>query len=137
VVMGDTGFHIEGVEVESLPWKESYEVEVISRFDVGLYPLPDEKWVYGKSGLKALQYMALGIPTVATALGTIFRIIKDGENGFLVQSKEEWKKRLIELISDQQLRERVGKKAAATVEEHYSVNANKSNYLSILNNLTA
>jgi L-malate glycosyltransferase len=137
LVMGDENFSLEGVEVEALPWKESYEVEVINRFDVGVYPLPDEEWVLGKSGLKALQYMAAGIPTVATGIGTIFRIIKNGENGFLVNNNEEWKPVLSMLMTDQQLRERIGQKAAETVEQHYSINANKSVYLSILNQLTS
>lgn len=137
LVMGDENFHLEGVEVEALAWKESYEVEVISRFDVGVYPLPDEEWVLGKSGLKALQYMAAGIPTVATGIGTIFRIIQNGENGFLVNSNEEWKAVLSQLMKDQPLREHVGQKAAATVEQQYSINANKTVYLSILDDLTS
>jgi len=137
LVMGDPDFKLPGVNVEALPWKEEYEVEVISRFDIGVYPVPDEQWVYGKSGLKALQYMALGIPTIATGLGTIFRIIKDTENGFLVNSDQEWKERMVELIHSQSLREEIGKKAAKTVEESYSINATKDIYLSILHNLTS
>jgi glycosyltransferase involved in cell wall biosynthesis len=137
LVMGDENFSLEGVEVEALPWKESYEVEVISRFDIGVYPLPDEEWVLGKSGLKALQYMAVGIPTVATGIGTIFRIINNSENGFLVNTNEQWKSVLSSLMDDQQLRECVGRKAADTVEKNYSINANKSVYLSILEELTS
>jgi glycosyltransferase involved in cell wall biosynthesis len=135
LVMGDESFTIDGVEVEALPWKESYEVDVINRFDIGVYPLPDEQWVLGKSGLKALQYMALGVPTVATAIGTIFRIIQSGENGYLVHNKEEWIDTLSKLIKDQSLREALGRRAAQTVEEQYSINANKNVYLSILDNL--
>lgn len=137
LVMGDPYFSIDGVEVEALPWKEQYEVEVISRFDVGVYPLPDEEWVLGKSGLKALQYMAIGLPTVATDIGTIRRIITDGENGFLVRSDEDWKQVLVKLMLDQQIREDMGKKAAITVEEAYSINANKATYLSVLDSLAA
>jgi L-malate glycosyltransferase len=136
LVMGDAGFTLEGVEVEALPWKEDYEVAVISRFDIGVYPLPDEQWVLGKSGLKALQYMAAGVPTVATSIGTIFRIIKNGENGFLVNTEEEWKHTLMRLITDSDLRRRIGERAADTVEKHYSINATKGVYLSILNSLT-
>ncbi len=135
LVMGDADFTLEGVEVEAIPWKEEYEVEVLSRFDIGVYPLPDEEWVLGKSGLKALQYMALGTPTIATAIGTIFRIIEDGENGFLVKISEEWKQRIIQLMKDQQLRKTIGENAAKTVEIFYSINANKEKYLTILNNL--
>jgi L-malate glycosyltransferase len=137
LVMGDADFHIPGVEVEALPWKEDYEVKVISRFDIGVYPLPDEEWVLGKSGLKALQYMALGIPTIATAIGTIFRIIQDNENGFLVTSNDQWKQRIVQLMQDVQLRERIGRNASNAVECFYSVNANKSKYLSVLDSLSS
>ena len=136
VVMGDAGFTLNGVEIEAVPWNEKYEVEVISRFDIGVYPLPKEEWVLGKSGLKALQYMALGIPTVATDIGTIHRIIRHGENGFLVSSEEGWKNTIVKLLNDQSLRKKTGIQASVTVEEIYSINANKEKYLRILNLLT-
>lgn len=132
LVMGDPGFHIPGIIVEALPWKEEYEVEVISRFDIGLYPLPEERWVYGKSGLKALQYMAAGVPAIATAIGTNFRIIIDNYNGFLVSTPEEWYLRIRELYTDPELRRKIGRRAAETVGRHYSIKQNKQTYLSII-----
>lgn len=136
LVMGDPDFALEGVEVKAIAWKESYEVATISSFDIGVYPLPDEEWVLGKSGLKALQYMAAGIPTVATGIGTIYRIIQNGENGFLVNTKEEWKQALILLLDDVSLRRSIGQKAAVTVEEKYSVHANVPVYLKVLESLS-
>lgn len=132
IVMGAEDFTLPGVECEVVPWAAEHEVAVLKRFDIGVYPLPDEEWVLGKSGLKALQYMALGIPTVATGIGTIFRIITDGENGFLASSKEEWKLALRELMTDQSLRERIGRSAAATVRERYSVSSTRDTYAAIL-----
>jgi glycosyltransferase involved in cell wall biosynthesis len=76
--------------------------------------------------------MAAGIPTVATAIGTIFRIIKPGENGFLVKSPEEWKQALARLMEDEMLRKSLGTAASKTVEEHYSIKANQGTYLRIL-----
>jgi L-malate glycosyltransferase len=134
--MGDPNFRIEGVEVEAIAWKEAYEVETIRRFDVGVYPLPDEEWVLGKSGLKALQYMSLGIPTVATGIGTIHRIIIHNKNGFLVNTPAEWKQVLLQLMNDKALREKTGKNAVDTVENHYSINSTKQTYLSILDSLS-
>jgi L-malate glycosyltransferase len=136
VVMGDSSFKIDGVNVEAIPWKEEYEIDVIKTFDIGVYPLPDEEWVLGKSGLKALQYMALGIPTVATAIGTIFRIIKHSENGFLAKDAIEWKFALQSLIVNEELRKKIGVNGSLTVEENYSVNNTKSIYLSILNSIS-
>lgn len=135
LVMGDPDFSIEGVDVEAIPWKEEYEVETIRSFDIGVYPLPDEEWVLGKSGLKALQYMALGIPTIATGIGTIHRIIKNNENGFLVKNSKEWEMVLLHLINDASLREKIGKKSVLIVEEKYSINSTIHIYHSILNKL--
>jgi len=136
LVMGDPDFRIEGVNVKALPWKASYEVDVIRSFDIGVYPLPDEEWVLGKSGLKALQYMALGVPTVATAIGTIFRIIRNGENGFLADSPEAWAAHLQKLMEDASLREAIGKAAVHTVADEYSIRANVAKYVNILEALS-
>ncbi len=132
LVMGDGNFSIPGIEVEALPWKASYETEIISRFDIGLYPLPDEQWVYGKSGLKALQYMSMGIPTVATAIGANFRVIDNEVNGFLVKNEQEWLERILALATNEQLRKSIGEKAREKVEKLYSVNANAPVYINIL-----
>ena len=134
LVMGDENFCMEGVDVEALPWKENHEVEVIKRFDIGLYPLPDEQWVYGKSGLKALQYMAAGVPVIATAIGANFRIIQDNYNGFLVKENSEWISCIKKLAGDEVLRKRIGQQAAEEVEKKFSIIANKDTYLGIIQN---
>jgi glycosyltransferase involved in cell wall biosynthesis len=130
-VIGDAEFTLPGLEIEALPWREKTEVEDLQKIDIGLYPLPQEEWVLGKSGLKALQYMALGIPTVATAIGANYRVIEEGESGFLVKTEEEWLDRLEKLARDPSLRKKIGLAARERVEKLYSVNANKSTYLNI------
>jgi glycosyltransferase involved in cell wall biosynthesis len=131
LVIGTTNFEIEGVDVEALPWSEANEVYDLRRIDIGLYPLPNEEWVLGKSGLKALQYMALGIPTVATAIGTNFRVIEDGVSGYLVNSDDEWVTRLNALLSDADLRRQIGTCGRIRVEKYYSIHANEPVYLDI------
>ena len=131
LVIGDPSFNIDGIELEALPWRENTEVDDLTRIDIGLYPLPDEPWVYGKSGLKALQYMALGIPTVASAIGMNFQVIEDGISGFLVKNDREWITAITRLIDDPVLRARVGKASRARVLSIYSVKANQPTYLSI------
>jgi len=133
LVLGDASFSMEGIEVEALPWREDYEVSTIKRFDIGLYPLPDEEWVYGKSGLKALQYMAAGVPVIATAIGANFRIIESGKNGYLVKENEEWLDTIRKLMNDESLRREIGKKGVETVEKDFSVKANIKKYLQVLN----
>lgn len=136
LVMGDSSFNIEGLEVDAIDWAESWEIEVLQRIDIGLYPLPEnEEWVLGKSGLKALQYMALGIPTVATNVGCNDRVIEDRVSGFLVNGKEEWFSVLKELTSSVDLRESVGKKARLRVEEKFSLNVTAEQYLKVIENV--
>lgn len=133
LVMGDPGVSIEGLDIEAIPWKEAYEMEKLRQFDIGVYPLPDEEWVYGKSGLKAIQYMASGVPTVATAIGANYRVIQDGESGYLVKTNEEWIRALSLLIEDPGKRRTIGLNGRKRVEELFSIEANKSKYLQILN----
>jgi len=131
LVIGDPLFKINGIELEARPWREHTEVEDLRKIDIGLYPLPDEPWVYGKSGLKALQYMALGIPTIASAVGMNFTVIEDGISGFLVKNDREWIAAITRLIDEPALRERVGKASRERVLNTYSIKANRSTYLSI------
>ena len=83
-------------------------------------PLPDESWSKGKCGLKALQYMALGIPTICSPVGVNSDIIQDGENGFLASTEEEWIAKLKLLIHSPEKRLLLGKAGRLTVEEKYS-----------------
>ena len=134
LVIGDANFELEGINVEAIPWNESNEVSDLSKIDIGLYPLPNEEWVLGKSGLKALQYMSLGIPTIATAIGANYRIIENGSTGFLIPPDhyDVWVRKILELVGDIHLRISVGSNARKRVVNHYSVEANKDTYLRII-----
>lgn len=131
LVIGEPNFQILEIAYQAIPWKETTEVEDLSRIDIGVYPLPNDQWVMGKSGLKALQYMALGIPTVATAIGANFRVIEDGISGFLVETEDQWVDKLTLLLNDEHLRSRIGQAARVRVEKYYSVKANIPVYLNI------
>lgn len=135
-VIGDPSFHIEGIPTKAIAWQEATEVEELNTFDIGIYPLPNEEWVLGKSGLKALQYMALEIPTVATAIGANFRVIEDGVSGFLVNNEAEWKDRLLQLLRDTSIRKTIGKAARERVEQRYSIHANRETYLNCIQQVT-
>lgn len=119
-VIGAPGFKIDGMDVEAMPWRPETEVADLRVIDVGIMPLPDDKWSRGKCGLKALQYMALGTPTVCSPVGVNSEIIRDGENGMLAATEDEWVERLTRLLRSRELRERLGRAGRATVEEHYS-----------------
>ena len=133
LVMGDPGFDIPGLNIEAIAWKEEWEIETLQRMDIGVYPLPvDEEWVMGKSGLKALQYMALGIPAIAARAGCNDRVIENEKSGFLVADEEEWLDKLKLLMEQPELRKKIGEEARLRVEKHFSVIANAPRYLSVL-----
>jgi glycosyltransferase involved in cell wall biosynthesis len=93
--------------------------------------------VAGKSGLKAIQYMAFGIPCVATNIGTTPRIIRDGENGLLVQTDEEWLAALERLIDDPDLRRRLGEQARRDAVARYSTRVIADQYREVLDAVMA
>lgn len=90
-------------------------------FDIGLLPEPDDPWTRGKGGYKALLYMAVGIPVVASRVGVNPDIVAEGETGYCVNTTEEWVAALGQLVRDVSLRERLGAAGRARVLERYSI----------------
>jgi glycosyltransferase involved in cell wall biosynthesis len=107
-------------------WSAETEVEEISKFDIGIMPLPDNQWTRGKCAMKALLYMALGIPAVCSAVGANSELIEHGENGLLSATPEEWLANIGVLVNDSSLRERLGRAGRQTVEERYSMEKSAS-----------
>jgi glycosyltransferase involved in cell wall biosynthesis len=120
-VISSKGVELNGVEVISKRWNYDNEVKEIRSLDIGIMPLADDEWAKGKCGLKVLQYMACGVPVVASPVGVNREIIRDGENGFLAATDEEWIEKLSLLAQDEALRRRLGQKGRETVEKHYSL----------------
>src|SRR5262249_21194794 len=92
---------IEGLANQYIPWRAESESDDLGRLDVGLMPIPDDDWCRGKCGMKALQYMALGIPAVVSPVGVNATIVRDGVNGFHARTEEEWIDRIIRLLDDE------------------------------------
>lgn len=133
-VIGDGSYTNVDLEIEGLPWKKESEIEDLCEIDIGIMPLPDDEWSRGKCGLKGLQYMALEIPTIMSPVGVNSDIIQDGENGYLAAGEQEWVDKLSRLIDDAALRSRMGKAGRKTVEDEYSVEANKHKWLEAFKN---
>jgi len=131
-VIGDGEYRNEELGIRGRAWNADTEVRDLSAFDIGVMPLPDDEWSRGKCGLKGLQYMALEIPTIMSPVGVNDKIIRDGENGLLAASEDEWFEKLTLLIESDELRRRYGVAARKTVESEYSVNSQKHHYLSLL-----
>ncbi|MCJ7663484.1 MAG: glycosyltransferase family 4 protein, partial [Desulfobacterales bacterium] len=112
---------IDGVDIIFKSWSYDDEIEDIRNLDIGIMPLADDEWAKGKCGLKVLQYMACGVPVVASPVGVNNEIIKDGVNGFLATTDKEWLEKLSLLACNEELRRWVGQKGRETVEKNYSL----------------
>lgn len=119
-VVGTPNYEIDSVDIEAIPWRSETEIDDLSPIDIGLMPLPDDNWSKGKCGLKALQYMALGIPTICSPVGVNTKIIQDGENGFIADSTAEWVEKIKVLLHSRELRQKLGLAGRTTVETDYS-----------------
>ena len=111
-----------------VPWNKDTEIEDLLHIDVGIMPLYDTDWERGKCGFKALQYMALGIPAVVSAVGVNTDIVQSGVNGFAceampVPNAEGWSSALRALMDSHELRASMGAKARKRVDDFYSVAA--------------
>lgn len=119
------------VDYQFVPWNKNTEIPDLNALDIGLMPLYDDPWSEGKCGFKALQYLALEIPTLASPVGVNKEIIKHGENGFLCSGKEDWETNLRTLLDHPQRRTSMGKGGRKKVEERYSVRSNRENFLGL------
>ncbi len=124
-----------GFEVEFRPWQLETEKEELSQFGVGIAPLPDTPWEHGKCGVKILQYMASGIPVVASPVGVNAQIVVNGVNGFLARNNDEWTTALRALIADPDQRQRLGAAGRETVEKNFAVQRAAETVASVLRKL--
>ena len=120
-VIGGGTLNIPGVNVESFPWSEEAEAALIQTCDVGIMPLRDTPWEQGKCAYKLIQYMACGLPTVASPIGANCEVVIAGETGLFANSQQEWVETLEKLLSEAGLRQRFGQAGRARVEAEYSL----------------
>lgn len=121
----------EGDWIRFVPWSREQEIDDLLRFQIGLMPLADDEWANGKCGFKAIQYMSLGIPAVASAVGMNAQLIEDGVSGYLVRRDEDWEPALRALLTDRGLRVRMGLESRKKIEGRYSVNAVRGDFLGL------
>lgn len=115
------GFDRSGIPTRFVRWSEASEVPDLQCLEIGLMPMPDHAWSRYKCGLKILQYMAAGVPAVASPVGVNSEIIHHGVNGWLATTPDEWLFVLRQLLSDPSRRDSVVAAARKTVAERYSV----------------
>jgi glycosyltransferase involved in cell wall biosynthesis len=112
---------LDGLPINIKPWSEENEVAEIQKFDIGIMPLADGPFERGKCGYKLIQYMACGIPVIASPVGVNKKIVEHGVNGFLAKDIEEWIDALDKMLSSPWKVKEMGKMGRLKVEKEYSL----------------
>lgn len=123
VVIGGKAPAIPHIRVEELDWSEASEVTLINSFDVGVMPLHDDAWARGKCAFKLIQYMACGVPVVASPVGANVDVVQE-DCGLLATTSDDWLTALRALRDQPDLRADMGGAARQRVEQHYSLQHN-------------
>lgn len=134
-IIADFEVSSDRLDTLAIPWSAETEAKDIASSHIGLAPLLDDPWTRGKCGLKTLQYMAAGLPVVASASGVHPEMIRNEQTGWLVDSPEEWIEALVRLSSDGDLRRKMGQSGRTRVIEHYSLEATFERLMASLESL--
>jgi glycosyltransferase involved in cell wall biosynthesis len=125
----DTGL---GEKVKCFDWSEENEVSSILNFDIGIMPLQDSPWEQGKCAYKLIQYMACGLPVIASPVGMNNEVVLPGKNGYLATSESEWISAMKLYIHDKELRVAHGDVGHQLVKNRYSLDSSIRTLVEIL-----
>jgi glycosyltransferase involved in cell wall biosynthesis len=128
---------IPGVTVDTRPWRMEREAEEFRSLDIGVYPIADDEWGAGKSGFKAVQYMASGVPFVMSPVGVCATMGIAGETHLAAVTDDDWLAALQRLLADRDSRGRIGQAGRAFAERHYSFDEQAAALASIIRNAAA
>jgi hypothetical protein len=113
-------------------WELAEEATVFARFGVGIMPLPDTPYTRAKAGFKLLQYMAAGVPVVASPVGINRKLVDDSGSGFLAENPHEWEAAIRLLAGDPSLRKKFGSRGRAFVEGYADLDGHAETLATLL-----
>ncbi len=122
-IICDIFFDCDHIKVVKKTWSRENEIEDLRNLDIGVMPLLDDPWSWGKCGLKILQYYGVGVPAVCTPVGVNSDVVHDSVNGFWAMAHEEWVAKLSTLIEDAELRRAMGMRGHELVIKSFSLQA--------------
>lgn len=131
IVVADKEPDLQLKSLVFIPWQKQTEMQDLLKLNIGIMPLPTTEWAKGKCAFKAIQYMALGIPAVVSAVGANIAAVPDGVAGYVCHSEEAWYMHLKDLLQNVQLRSVMGAAGREWVEQQYAVTAHKGTFLKL------
>lgn len=120
----------------SIPWRLAEETDYFADFDIGVMPLPDTPFTRGKCAFKMVQYMAAGVPVVASPVGANRETMREGEEGLFAANDDEWETALEALITDARLRDAMGNAGRERARERFSLESQAPGYAAIFRDAT-
>ncbi len=119
------------INYQFIKWSKATEVTDLQKMDIGLMPLTDDQWSQGKCGFKAIQYGAIGIPSLVSPVGVNKEVVIDRETGIHCHTPQEWYDGLVQLIESESARKTIGEAARAHIVKRYSVQAIEEVFVSL------
>jgi glycosyltransferase involved in cell wall biosynthesis len=116
VVIADETLREAPLPVDFHPWSFETEADALCSADIGIAPTPCDRWTLGKCGFKIVQYMAAGLPVIASPVGANEELVREGRTGFLPRRPEDWAEAAAALAGDVEMRRRFGSEARRIVE---------------------
>ncbi len=114
-----------------IKWNQDTENEDLLKMDIGIMPLHHDKWSEGKCGFKLIQYLACGIPALASPVGVNKVIIEENKNGFLCNSEEDWVQKLFTLLENSELRNKMGAAGRNKIVNEYSIQSREKEFIQL------
>ncbi len=99
-IIADRFFELENMEVEQRPWSLEGQVRDLRECDIGISPLPDNRFTRGKCAFKMLQYFATSLPVVASPVGTNRTFLEESGAGLLASTPAQWKEAILTMVAD-------------------------------------
>ena len=110
------------VPVRTERWTRERELTALARFDIGLMPLADTDWNRGKCGFKLIQYLATGLPAIASPLPVNTEIAAGGA-ALLANTLDDWTEQLRRVVDDIELRDELSRRGPKRIAERYAIEA--------------
>lgn len=128
---------LEGVRVENRSWQMETEFADFCDLDIGVYPIIADEWSAGKCAFKAIQYQAAGVACLASAVGMNREVIDSGRNGILVEDDEGWMAALEHLLTQPEIRRKMGDAGRESVIRHYSLQVHAPGLVEVIHRVVA
>lgn len=119
-IIADFSIESAALRTEAVRWTADGEATALAASHIGVAPLPDNAFTRGKCGLKILQYMAAGLPVVASPVGVNAELVRADVTGYTAHTDDEWVSAIQCLAADRSLRERQGEEGRRICLQHYT-----------------